>query len=174
MQLLSLKFKLKVGGVKRVHTYITIFSSTAVAAQRKNTALTTGRNCTQLHRKTTLTHMAQHTISRDQFSQDQLKFSRDQLMHPIWDSNHKLSSIVCCQMLSSRDQWFMKWAQRWKCRCWKLEHSRPQDKDGWGKRRDESRNSLLDSILEQWPLRNNVIQHRTSWLDFIYAHLLQF
>jgi len=30
-----------------------------------------------------------------------------------------------------------------------MEHSRSQDKDGWGKRRDESRTCLLDSILEQ-------------------------
>ena len=37
MQFLSLKFKLKIGGVKCVHTYITIFSSAAVAVKRKNT-----------------------------------------------------------------------------------------------------------------------------------------
>ena len=37
MQFLSLKFKLKIGGVKYVHTYITIFSSAAVAVKRKNT-----------------------------------------------------------------------------------------------------------------------------------------
>ena len=37
MQFLSLKFKLKVGGVKCVHTYITIFSSAAVAVKREKT-----------------------------------------------------------------------------------------------------------------------------------------
>ena len=49
-------------------------------------------------------------------------------------------------MRSSRGK---KQAQRWKCRCWKLEHSRPQEEDGWGKRRSESRTCLPDSILEQ-------------------------
>ena len=49
--------------------------------------------------------------------------------------------------MSSRGK---KRAQRWKYRCWKLEHSRPQDEDGWGKkRRDEFRTCLLISILEQ-------------------------
>ena len=66
-------------------------------------------------------------------------FFPDSLMHPIWDSNHKLSSIICCQMVSfSRPMVYeLKRAQRWKCRCWKLEHSRPQDYDRWGKRRDD-------------------------------------
>ena len=44
------------------------------------------------------------------------KFSRDQLMHPMWDNNHKLSSTSTVR----------------------------------GKRGDESRTCLLDSILEQY------------------------
>ena len=48
--------------------------------------------------------------------------------------------------------------QRWKCRCWKLDHSRSQEEDRWDKRRDESRTCLLESILEQCLILNDHLE----------------
>ena len=93
-------------------------------------------------------------LSRDQLSWDQL--SRDQLMHTVI-ANHKLSHIMC----------------------WKLEHSRPQDEDGWGKRRDNFGTCLLNSILEQCIWMTSYLETMKCNiglrdLDFIYARLLHF
>ena len=104
-------------------------------------------------------------ISWDQLALSKSTLTRSTLMRSILPrsthayiiANHKLSHIIC----------------------WKLEHSRPQDEDGLGKRRDNFGTCLLNSILEQCIWMTSYLETMKCNiglrdLDFIYARLLHF
>ena len=73
-----------------------------------------------------------------------------------------------------RDQWFMNWSkhkdENADAGSWNTAGPKTMTGEAKG---EMTRTCLLDSILEQWLLRSNEIQHRTSWLDFIYRSVPQ-